>query len=270
MMRMSAALALALTATGVTAGTLSLDGWSVDLPPGCTASIAQVPALPLYDEQARKDFAADPMLSLKPDFENMPAHVRIDLASCYAAEGGFNAALRILPVADYLSIYDPNGKPDPRMREVFADLRSWITKKNGKGEIWPLVPFLDESPMLTYAPSVLKFADGQGVRVVTQFVPDVGFVTSGQITYLFQGLSSDDAHFVLVTVPLTLDGLSKPDATEHLGATLETLDTDKAARKRYVGAAKQLLHSREGDIRPRLAELDAMVQSVRHVKAGGK
>ena len=128
---------------------------------------------------------------------------------------------------------------------------------------WPFLPFLDMSPQYTVQRRALAFAGGRGIRVLTQFVPDVGFAQSGQLSYVFQGLTTDGQYYVLLTMPLALSGLAGRDDDTHLGFTLTQLDTDRAADARYEAAIDALLRKRGKELQPDLAGLDALVRSLR-------
>ncbi|MBL8297162.1 MAG: hypothetical protein JNN30_02335 [Rhodanobacteraceae bacterium] len=259
LMRLAAAFA-AVLAGPLTAGPIELDGWTLQPVASCTARAGRVAAHPTYDAAARADLARDPMLSLKPDYYDMPAHLHFDLSACYGPSGLFDAGLRVLPVSDYLHILDDGRTPGTHMAKQFDTLRHWLSGKPDAVAVWPLVPFLDMSPQFTVQRRALRFHGGRGIRVVTQFVPDAGFATSGLVSYVFQGLSDDGRSFVLLTVPLTIDGAAADGAREHLGFTLEQLDRNAAAAQRYERAVDALL-ARSGT-KPALTELDALVESL--------
>lgn len=245
------------------------DGWSMMPPAGCDVRGEMVAANPLYDEQARRDLARDRQLLLKPGYYTMPRHVRFDLRACYPQADMSDASLRVLPVEDYTHIYDSGTAltRDTAAGGEFAALKTWLSGPPDAVANWPMIPFLDMSPQFTVARRALRFNGGRGIRVVTQFVPDVGFAQSGLVSYVFQGLSDDGRDFILLSVPLAIDGAASADAQQHLGFDLALLDTDLAARQRYE-AAVQALVARHGT-RPALAELDAIVESLRRDTRGG-
>jgi hypothetical protein len=255
-----AAAATALCAGQLPAAKLERDGWSLQPPPDCTVRAGHVAARPLYDAQARADLARDPMRILKPDYDNMPAHLRFDLDACYDPAGRSGASLRVLPVAEYRHILDDGRKSEGWVGKQFDALTRWLDGAPDAVADWPMVPFLDMSPQFTAQRRALRFRGGRGIRVVTQFVPDVGFATSGIVRYVFQGLSDDGRDFVLLTVPLTIDGAAADDAPEHLGFTLDQLEGDADAARRYEQAVAALI-AKQGT-RPALAELDALVESL--------
>ena len=93
---------LAGLAGSASAARVGMDGWSVQLPPGCTAQWQRVPSNPLYNAQERADVAADPSQVLKPNYYNMPEHLLLDLAGCFPGDGKNETSLRVIPLAEVL------------------------------------------------------------------------------------------------------------------------------------------------------------------------
>lgn len=262
--RLCAAM-FALTLAGTAgAGTLGRDGWSLHLPRGSQASFTTVDANPLYNEQERQEFATSGT-HLKPNFYNLPAHLRVDLAPGQESRDTFfAAALYLIPVQPYLSVLSPVENPqDTWTSQEHRALQHWLAGPPGAVRQWPFLPFLDMSPQFTVQRRALEFGGGRGIRVLTQFVPDVGFAQSGQLSYVFQGLTTDGQYYVLLTMPLSLSGLAGRDDDTHLGFTLTQLDTDRAASARYEAAIDALLRKRGKELQPDLAGLDALVRSLR-------
>jgi hypothetical protein len=258
-------LALA-TAGAASAAKISSDGWSLQLPQGSQASFEMVEAQPLYDAQARKDYAANHDL-LKPGFENMPAHLRVALAPRQAGadrDTFFAPALYLIPVQSYLSILDPaDDESDDWIRSKLAALQQWLAGAPQAVRDWPFPPPLDMSPQYTAQRQALEFGGGRGIRVLTQFVPDVGLAQSGQLSYVFQGLTADGRYYVLLTMPLSLPGLARREDETHLGFGITQLYEDRNAAARYEAAVEALLRKQRKALRPSLAELDALVRSLR-------
>lgn len=266
-----AAMALAVALAGV-AGTaaaarVSMDGWSVQLPPGCQAQWQRVAANPLYDAQARKDFAADPMLSLKPDFTNMPAHLSLDLSRCFPGGNGFGSALRVIPLQPYLDIYDSrDGEASKWTRETLAQLQQWIAKGAESMQDWPFLPAVDAHAQHSTARRSLRFDHGKGIRVVAQIVVENGPAYRDQFDYLFQGLSDDGKTYVLLTVPLQIDGLATDKDSEHLGFKVERIYADNSTFERYSEAVSALFRSGAARPQPAPERLDELLTSLRRVE----
>jgi hypothetical protein len=266
-----AAAALALLSAGpAAAARIAMDGWSLQLPAGCKAQWQRIPATPLYDTQARKDLAADPLLSLKPDFSNMPEHLSIDLSTCYPGEGAFGTALRVLPVEPYLHIYDKSDDDnEPAQQEELARLQQWIAGDPQAMPDWPFLPFVDMHAQHSTQRKTLHFGPGgRGIRLLAQFIPDDGFAWADKFTYIFQGLSDDGTCFVLLTVPVGIDGLATDDAKKHLGFGDNDVFENRDSYRRYEKAVADLFDSGAARVRPIPAELDELILSLRrHAKA---
>lgn len=269
--RLLAASVLGALLAGVAAPAFAaradMDGWSVQLPPGCSAQWQRIAANPLYDAQARKDLAADPRAVLKPDFSNMPEHLSLDLSGCFPQRGGFGAALRVIPLQPYLDIYDSReGEHAKWPRETRAQLQRWIAGGAESVADWPFLPFVDAHAEHTTARRALSFGQGKGIRVVAQFVFENTFAYRDRFEYLFQGLSDDGGTFVLLTVPLTIDGLAADADRTHLGFAIERIDADADSHRRYGAAVAAWLRSGAARPQPAPERLDELLTSLRHVE----
>lgn len=252
------------------AARIARDGWSLELPAGCKTQWQRAQATPLYDAQARKDLAADPLMSLKPDFSNMPEHLWVDLSTCYPGQAGFGAALRILPVEPYLHIYD-NSDDDKESapQQELARLQQWLAGGAQSMQDWPFLPYVDMHARHSTQQQTLHFGQGgHGIRVLAQFVPDDGFAWADRFDYIFQGLSDDGVYFVLLTVPLRIDGLANDDAKEHLGFSDSEVFENRDSYRRYEKAVARLFDTGAVHVRPAPAALDELILSLRrHAKA---
>lgn len=267
--RTTVAVGVLLAGLAGTAGAarVGMDGWSVELPPGCTAQWQRVAANPLYDAQARKDLLADPRYLLKPDFNNMPEHLSLDLSACFAQSGGFGTALRVIPLKPYLDIYDSrDGEHSKWPRQTLAQLRQWIAKGADSVQDWPFLPFVDAHAQYSTARRGLRFDQGKGIRVVAQFDFETGPAFSDRFDYLFQGLSDDGKYFVLLTVPVRIDGLATATDKTHLGFEVERLYSDADTFRRYNEAVAKWFRSGAALPQPAPETLDELLTSLRRTE----
>ena len=229
---------------------------------------ALVPANPLYPP------GADPSDALKPSYDNMPAHLRIDLSSCFkAGRGMFQAELRILPVDAYVHIFDPPvvqpvkpvppGTPtaDNDMKAKFSAIAKWGLDSTGRAR-WQLIAPIDESPIALIGARRWAAAGFTGGRVLTDYTPDADFLRSGRLTYLYQGFDRGYRHILLLSVPVFDSGLATSDAKTHWGFTLQQLWREPAALAEYQASANTWYVRQERNLRPSMSELDGIVDSV--------
>lgn len=255
---------LLTNAAPASAATLGVGDWSLTLPAYCdgSAHVSYVDATPLYSAEDAAALANDPLRVLKPDYANMPAHWRVDLSACLGkADQGFATELLILPVADYLGIYAADRQPEAGMHKAFDALKTWNATLAAASD-WPFIPFVDMSPIAVLGSKRLHSADVAGARVLTQFTPDVGFLQSGALTYIYQGLSHDGQCYVLMTVPLRAEGLAADGDDRHWGFTLNALDADPDQKSGYATAARTWLLKHRDSIEPALSLLDTIASSI--------
>ena len=237
-------------------------GWSIDVPARCASSVkvSEVAANPVYDQAAADALRGNPMLLLKPDFTNMPAHIAFDLSGCFPGDK-YWTQLRVLPRKEFESILDVPGQQQRMLADDFVRLAQWIA--SGRELIqWPFLPFLDISQGSTASVQRIEFSGGRGMRLLAMFTVDNFIARRDSFDYVFQGLSERGGCFVLMTASVSIAGLAEPDVTEDRGHTLDVLSKDSGARRRYDELVRTQLQAPDTKVTPALSELDAVVLSL--------
>jgi hypothetical protein len=236
-------------------------GWSIDVPARCAkrVKVSEVAANPTYDGQATAELKRDPMAVLKPDFANMPAHVRFDLTPCFG-DGGFGTSLRVLPRVEFESILDVPGETRRMLADDFVRLSQWIA--SGKSlPRWPFLPFVDVSRANTSAAQRVDFDGGRGMRVLTMFTVDDYMTRPDAFDYAYQGLSARGGCYVLMMAPVRIPSFADAEAQKR-GLDWETAWRDPGALRGYADLVRREIEAPGFVIQPELATLDAVVQSL--------
>lgn len=237
-------------------------GWSIDVPAHCAkrVKVTRVPAYPVYDAAAIEQLKRDPMMALKPVFWNLPEHVHFDLSPCFGGKSDWTA-LRVLPRDEFESILDEPGRPKRMLAQDFVRLSQWIASGRALRR-WPFPPFLDASLELPSAVEPLAFGIGKGMRLMTMVTLDSYIPHPDSFDYIFQGLSSGGRCYVLMIVPLHIPALPAEDVSEYMGFSESSMGTDVVPRRQFQALVRKELESASTEIRPRLAGLDAVAQSL--------
>ena len=113
--------------------------------------------------------------------------------------------------------------------------------------------------MVTY----IDFGNGSGVRALCMRSHAVMPITSQELFYSFQGLTSDGAYYVAARLPISTpvlpaDGSQVPDSEIEW-----MMSGDAAAVDVYLADTRALLEAQAPEgFTPNLAPLDAMIQSI--------
>lgn len=234
------------------------------------AVVEKVALAPLYSAEAWAAKERDPMMVLKPGYENRPQHWAIRLPN--AAPAWYKADLKaagenptapqiLIHKADEWSSVFADGKVDTAAAAKFVvkmrrDLALWL--KQPMKRISP--GYMDASTDFDCLKKEIHFEGGSGVRGIVQWNIEPAIARQGQLHYLFIGLSDDESCQIIATFPLDLPGL--PDAAQeamHLGYSTKDYSRLSSEFETYEDAVKKWLIANANQFTPKLEELDAMM-----------
>lgn len=131
------------------------------------------------------------------------------------------------------------------------------------GESAPFLPTVNAAQVMQIQPVYLDFANGSGVRYLTQVAQETRPVNNQELFYTFQGLTDSGAFYVAVFFPLS---------SELLPADASTAD-DAAFNAGFSTYLDEIVLKLNGlspaDFKPDLSSLDAMVMSLNVEPEGG-
>lgn len=159
--------------------------------------------------------------------------------------------------ADQMSAQNPFAAPR------IADLRTYLSNPPAdlmdQSEAIPFLPLFNAAQVYHTQVQFVDFQNGKGVRYLTQYAQSPMPVNNASIFYTFQGLTTDGAYYVAVTMPVTHPSLS---AHPEDAATTEG-DAFMTDAVNYINEKTQQLDAQSpNSFTPDLAALDAMLQSM--------
>ena len=193
------------------------------------------------------------------DLDAVPEHLRV-LFDNDAESTSFNPRTRqllIIPLTEYGRLFGP--ALAPQFNDALSKLQAALKTPNLVAQHGlTLLPTSGLQHALTAQVRVLSFSGGSGVRFVTQFTQEITPVTSSNLTYVFQGLTSDGAYFVSGFFPIR----SSAVALDAAQVTKDERDRIKKDYKAYISSTVQSLDTNEQSFTPSLAALDGMLTSL--------
>lgn len=119
----------------------------------------------------------------------------------------------------------------------------------------PFLPLFNAQSMFNVQAQYMDFANGSGIRYLTQFGQAAGPVTNEEMFYTFQGLTDDGAYYVAAVLPI---------AQSDLPADTTSADTRFAdGFEAYIqGVTEGLAAAAPNSFAPKLETLDAMIRSI--------
>lgn len=198
-----------------------------------------------------------------------PEHIEFTFAPAGGPTGHAPLGL-YLPPEGQLHIYpaaDLNEEVQPivaGLKELLAerpDLARYETVNPAQGDDHPgltMLPPSNAQQTLRALPQYLEFAEGSGVRYVTQLSQGIEPVNNQSLFYTFQGLTDDGNIYVAAYFPVALPDL--PDSPQGSEESLAVMMGDWPG---YLAETLALLNEQPpAAFTPDLAALDALVGSL--------
>ena len=195
--------------------------------------------------------------------EQYPPYLQFTLANYV---GNNSITTRMGP---QIAIY-PVGELGPGGTQIAQELNEILTEKPGSLPVGiPVLPVQNAGQLMDVQVRYLTFANGSGLRVLTQFAQNAWPIHNEGLLYVFQGLTSDHAYYISVILPVSAPFL--PDKVDD-PASIPAVDgvsfpafnsSDFAAEySRYRRAIQGKLNSTgPEEFTPSLNVLDELVAS---------
>lgn len=185
-----------------------------------------------------------------PNWENLPAHTVIALNG-YVIQNHLHKPQLIIYPADELAKYNEGAGRQ-------ADELKALLQNQQAGERMPFLPLFNAAQLMHTQVKYLDFANGKGVRFLTQFSQAPMPINNHDLFYSFQGLSNDGKYYLAAVLPVN-----------HPSLPVDGMVTDKEMEA-YINnfpakmneAMITLNQQPANNFNPDLTRLDEMIQSI--------
>lgn len=211
-----------------------------------------------------------PAVLYNPDvptaLESEPAHLRFTFNNQNLPNAGGvspnQPQLLIYPVEAYLQIEADAGADDVAQRVDALKTLLQEQPDSVEGQI-PMLPGSVRGKQIVQARlKYLEFEGGSGLRFLTHFGTDATPVTEHGLFYTFQGLTDDGKYYVAYYHPVPTSLL--PGDSESVAALMKDTDAFEQNYDAYLQQInEQLETANSADFTPDLADIDAMLESLR-------
>ena len=189
----------------------------------------------------------------EPYFVRAPEHTKITLRP----DGPDPGTIQVYPVEELVAM--SRGAELDKLRAILADPGTEPADVS-----LPLVPYYNAAPLISAQFDQLSFANGSGVRFLTEYAQEAGPVINDGLIYHFQGLTDDEQNYIVAVLPLRGDMLadgSEPDATIPPGGVSNP--ESGLGDPEYYRAVEAVLDQADlGAFTPSLNALDQLIQSL--------
>ncbi len=197
-------------------------------------------------------------------WDSGPEHIQFRLDGYSAPANSFSVVrIDVYPAAAYASANTGANISLQRLQGLLANPST--TPVNST---MPQVPYFNAASMLLAQVQRMHFANGDGVRALSQYGQAVNPVGNYGLFYEFHGLTSDGKFYIIMVLPVQASFLqSGPDPSAGVPPGgipfpgYENMGNQKVYDDYYGAIAAKLDATPAGDFSPSLAALDALVQS---------
>ncbi|MCA9990320.1 MAG: hypothetical protein H6666_06780 [Ardenticatenaceae bacterium] len=192
-----------------------------------------------------------------PFWEVVPELVEVTFSGYIHSESAYQPGIFFYPVAEF--------GPDPQYGQVFINTQQLLQARpvyvpEGIPILPARPPFNNAAPQILQAHlQYLTFANGSGVRFLTQYSQVAELVNNFKLLYVFQGLTNDGRTYIAAVFPVASAIL--PASGEFVAADMEEF---VASYPTYLDITRQQLNAQPVfNFTPSLADLDALFRSMR-------
>jgi hypothetical protein len=194
--------------------------------------------------------------------EPYPAYVEFTLAN-YISRNRLKPQIRVYPV-DELSVSG---------NQIVQELRKLLAERPTTLQIGigiPILPPLHAGQLTDAQIQYLTFANGSGIRVLTQFAQDAGPINNEDLVYVFQGLTNDERYYVSaflpVSAPFLPDHVDDPDTVPAVDGVSFPKFNSTSFNSEYASYQQAIKHKLDTtppeEFSPALSKLDDLVASL--------
>lgn len=139
------------------------------------------------------------------EWEALPQHLELIIRGYPYTESSMQARIAFFPVEDYYRV-------NPTIGDNHANLQQMLMMRRTDDlpDPLPFFPFWDAGQVIAVKVAYLDFANGSGVRYLTQYASDVYPINNMGLFYTFQGLTDDGKTLVSAVMPVSNPILPDP------------------------------------------------------------
>jgi hypothetical protein len=181
-----------------------------------------------------------------------PEHIRFNFRGYILADTFHEPQLLVYPAVEYAAT-------DEIVKETMDQMRTLLAERPviPPGNTLPFLPIFNAGQETTVKAAYLQFANGSGLRYLTQYSQSGSPINNYELFYTFQGLTTDQQYYVIAILPVTHPSL--PRDNSHITDWAEFSDN---FQEYIVELTGQLSIQDDASFSPSLILLDEMLQSL--------
>jgi hypothetical protein len=194
--------------------------------------------------------AAAPASSDAPYWEVLPEYTRVTLQGYPISDHLMQPQIFVYPVEDLTKVNEGAG-------QIVASLQALLESPQEIPNM-PFLPLFNAAQVMHAQIQYLDFANGKGLRYLTEFSQGIVPINNNELIYTYQGLTNDGKYYVAAVLPVNHPSL--PADGQVTGKEPPEFTSDFAAY--LANVAKALNAQAANTFTPDLTQLDAMMSSL--------
>ncbi len=221
-------------------------GINTPLPPTVSFTLTETVAI----SSTTQIITATEVTEDRPYWELFPLHTEITLAGYVQPDSLLVPRLLVYPASEFARLSDAAAAQIDALSELLATEPLLV-----EAQTLPFLPLFNAAPMFHAQEQYLDFANGSGIRYLTQYEQATVPVNNQELFYTYQGLTDDGAYYVAAVFPV-----SHPDLPADISSVPEDMADDFETYMNSV--IEQMNGADAAAFTPDLATLDALVRSI--------
>jgi hypothetical protein len=192
--------------------------------------------------------------------ENAPEHIKFQLDGYRLYNTFHDPRILVIPAQEYMAVNEGASRSIAKLQAIL----------NGSAaptaENLPFVASFNAGQLFAAQIQILHFANGSGVRFLTEYGQYFATANNHELFYQFQGLTSDGKYYILAILPASHPLLAMDDNPETSvpegGIPFPGYENESAISNYYVDVVNLLNSASPDRFTPTLTDLDALIQSI--------
>ena len=213
-------------------------------------------AQPLAVNVSYETVPANPPSPDSPGWDIYPEYTLFKFNG-YVLSGTFHeASIYVFPASEYAAV-------QPYVSDILSRLTQELANQKttfSGNESLPFLPLWNAAQMMQSNVRYFRFANGQGVRFLSQYGQAAYPINNESLFYTYQGLTDDGQYYISAVLPVNHPALPNTMDEGVPNGDWQTFSENYPA---YIDAAEPWMDTLPDDsFTPNLADLDAMMASL--------
>lgn len=250
----------------------TMQAWTANAPPPATISATAPANGPVVSFEnvnfiLPKDVASNALAGTAPavineefGWGNAPEHIKFELDG-YALYSTFHEPqILVYPAQEYTVLSEGAGRCIAKLQAILNGSAAPMSDN------LPCIASFNAGQLFAAQIRTVKFANGSGVRFLTEYGQYFATANNHDLFYQFQGLTDDGKYYILAILPVSHPLLAFDDNPETIpptgGIPFPGYDNESAMIAYYDDVILLLDSAADQAFQPALTSLDALIQSI--------